>query len=81
MGAHCLVLEADGAFRLDCLGRPTVRTLLFPASDATLLDTWRTIGLCGTASDSYCVNDARPPLRFHAVSLRDRGKAAPRPVS
>jgi hypothetical protein len=32
---------------------PRVRTLLFPVSDATLLDTWRTIGLCGTASDSY----------------------------
>src|SRR5205807_3568338 len=35
----------------------TVRTLLFPAGEATLLDTWRTIGLRGTASDSYCVND------------------------
>src|ERR1700682_4126793 len=57
MGAHCHVLEADGALRLNRFGRPTVRTLLFPASEATLLDTWRTIGLCGTASDSYCVND------------------------
>ena len=57
MGAHCQVLEADGALRLNRFGRPTVRTLLFPASEATLLDTWRTIGLCGTASDSYCVND------------------------
>jgi alkylation response protein AidB-like acyl-CoA dehydrogenase len=57
MGAHCLVLEADGALRLNRFGRPTVRTLLFPASEATLLDTWRTIGLCGTASDSYSVND------------------------
>jgi alkylation response protein AidB-like acyl-CoA dehydrogenase len=26
-------------------------------SEATLLDTWRTIGLRGTASDSYCVNE------------------------
>jgi indole-3-acetate monooxygenase len=57
MGAHCHVLEADGALRLNRFGRPTVRTLLFPASEATLLDTWRTIGLCGTASDSYSVND------------------------
>src|SRR3984893_4059854 len=57
MGAHCLVLEADGTLRLHRFGRPTVRTLLFPASEATLLDTWRTIGLCGTASDSYCVTD------------------------
>src|SRR6267142_1260340 len=57
MGAHCPVLEADGTLRLNRFGRPTVRTLLIPASEATLLDTWRTIGLCGTASDSYCVND------------------------
>ena len=57
LGAHCHVLEADGGLRLNRFGRPTVRTLLFPASEATLLDTWRTIGLCGTASDSYCVND------------------------
>ncbi len=57
IGAHCNVLEADGALRLNRFGRPTVRTLLFPADEATLLDTWRTIGLRGTASDSYCVND------------------------
>src|SRR6202045_296734 len=57
MGAHCHVLEADGALRLNRFGKPTVRTLLFPASKATLLDTWRTIGLRGTASDSYSVDD------------------------
>ena len=57
LGAHCHVLEADGTLRLNRFGRPAVRTLLFPAGEATLLDTWRTIGLCGTASDSYCVND------------------------
>src|ERR1700722_8910919 len=57
MGAHCHVLEADGALRLNRFGRPTIRTLLFPASEATLLDTWHTIGLRGTASDSYCVDD------------------------
>src|SRR3954447_6503148 len=57
MGAHCHVLEADDTLRLNRFGRPTVRTLLFPASEATLLDTWRTIGLRGTASDSYSVNE------------------------
>jgi indole-3-acetate monooxygenase len=57
IGAHCHVVEADGALRLNRFGRPTVRTLLFPASEATLLDTWQTIGLRGTASDSYRVND------------------------
>jgi len=57
MGAHCLVLEVDDTLRLNRFGRPTVRTLLFPASEATLLDTWQTIGLRGTASDSYSVDD------------------------
>jgi indole-3-acetate monooxygenase len=57
LGAHCHVLEADGALRLNRFGHPTVRTLLFPANEATLHDTWRTIGLRGTASDSYSVND------------------------
>jgi alkylation response protein AidB-like acyl-CoA dehydrogenase len=57
LGAHCHVLEADGALRLNRFGHPTVRTLLFPAAEATLLDTWQTIGLRGTASDSYSVND------------------------
>src|SRR5215470_11724000 len=57
MGVHCNVLEADGSLRLNRFGRPTIRTLLFPASEATLLDTWNTIGLRGTASDSYRLDD------------------------
>ena len=67
LGAHCHVLGADGALRLNRFGRPTVRTLLFPAGEATLLDTWRTIGLCGTASDSYCVNDLFVSEAFSAT--------------
>lgn len=57
MGAHCHVVEADGTLRLNRFGRPTERTLLFPVNEATLLDTWKTIGLRGTASDSYSVDD------------------------
>jgi alkylation response protein AidB-like acyl-CoA dehydrogenase len=64
MGAHCHVVEADGTLRLNRFGRPTERTLLFPATEATLLDTWKTIGLRGTASDSYCVNDLFVPEAF-----------------
>ena len=64
MGAHCLVLEATGTLRLNRFDRPTVRTLLFPAREATLLDTWNTIGLRGTASDSYSVDDVFVPEAF-----------------
>ena len=57
MGAHCHVAEADGSLRLNRFGRPTIQTLLFPADSATLIDTWNTIGMRGTASDSYRVTD------------------------
>jgi indole-3-acetate monooxygenase len=57
IGAHCHVVEKDGALRLNRFGQPTVRTLLFPASEVTLLDNWQTIGLRGTASESYRVDD------------------------
>jgi alkylation response protein AidB-like acyl-CoA dehydrogenase len=57
MGVHCQVVEADGSLRLNDAGRKIIRTLLFPIEQATLLDTWNTIGLRGTASDSYTVSD------------------------
>lgn len=57
MGVHAHVVETDGKLRLNRWGRPTVRTLLFPAARATVLDTWHTIGLRGTASDSYTVDE------------------------
>jgi alkylation response protein AidB-like acyl-CoA dehydrogenase len=57
MGAHGCVVEPDGSLRLNRFSRPTIRTWLFPTEQATLLDTWDTIGLRGTASDSYRVDD------------------------
>jgi indole-3-acetate monooxygenase len=64
MGAHGLVTEPDGKVRLNAAGRPHVRTLLFPATQAELLDTWNTIGLRGTASDSYRVENLFVPEAF-----------------
>jgi indole-3-acetate monooxygenase len=64
MGAHCRVVEPDGSLRLNAAGKPTTRTLLFPASQATLLDTWKVIGMRGTASDSYTLTDLFVPEAF-----------------
>jgi alkylation response protein AidB-like acyl-CoA dehydrogenase len=64
MGVHCPVVEADGSLRLNRLGRPAIRTLLFPARQATLIDRWNPIGLRGTASDSYSVADLFVPEAF-----------------
>jgi indole-3-acetate monooxygenase len=78
IGAHCHVVEANGTLRLNRFGKPTIRTLLFPASEATLLDNWRTIGLRGTASESYRVDDLFVPEAFSSTredpaSRRERG--------
>jgi alkylation response protein AidB-like acyl-CoA dehydrogenase len=67
IGAHCLVVEADGTLRLNSFGKPTIRTLLFPASEAKLLDNWHTIGLRGTASESYSVEDVFVPEAFSST--------------
>ena len=64
MGAHCHIEGADGSLRRNRLGRPCVQTLLFPSRQATLLDTWNTIGLRGTASDSYRVSELFVPEAF-----------------
>lgn len=64
MGAHGLVEEEGGGLRLNRYGRPAQRILLCPASQATLLDTWDTIGLRGTASDSYTFDDVFIPEAY-----------------
>ena len=57
MGLHCMIAEPGGEPRSHEDGRPVIRSMLFPVEDATLIDTWDPIGLRGTASDSYSVED------------------------
>ena len=64
MGAHGAVVEPDGSLRLNDAGRPTIRTWLFPVDEAVLLDNWDPIGLRGTASESYTVEDLFVPEAF-----------------
>jgi indole-3-acetate monooxygenase len=64
MGAHGTVVESDGSLRLNNFGRPHLRTWLFPVEQATLLDNWDPIGLRGTASESYTVEDLFVPEAF-----------------
>ncbi len=65
MGAHCHVVEPDGSLRLNAAGKPTVRTLLCPVEQATLLDgTWGVIGMRGTMSGAYRFDDVFVPEAF-----------------
>jgi indole-3-acetate monooxygenase len=64
LGAHVPVFDEDGAPRLNPNGRPHVRTVLFPKTSATIIDNWQVIGLRGTGSDSYAVEDLFVPQEY-----------------
>ena len=66
LGAHVQIVDADGMKRRHPDGAPVIRTILFPATSATLHDVWDAIGLRGTGTDSYSVDDLFVPEKFAA---------------
>jgi alkylation response protein AidB-like acyl-CoA dehydrogenase len=66
LGCHVPVVEADGTPRLNPNGSPAVRTMLFPKSNARMTDIWHVIGLKGTGSDRFSVEDLFVPERHTA---------------
>jgi len=66
LGCHVPIFEADGTQRLAPNGRPAVRTMLFPKSEARIIDNWHVLGLRGTGSDSYALEEHFIPQRFTA---------------
>jgi alkylation response protein AidB-like acyl-CoA dehydrogenase len=64
LGGPCAEYGADGAPRTDATGRPSARTVLFPASAAPLTRVWNVLGLRGTGSDAYGVADLFVPARY-----------------
>jgi alkylation response protein AidB-like acyl-CoA dehydrogenase len=78
LGAHVRVVEADGTRRLKPNGTPEIRTIVFPAASATMHDVWDVIGLRGTGTDSYSVDNLFIPENFAALrddptGLREKG--------
>jgi alkylation response protein AidB-like acyl-CoA dehydrogenase len=69
LGAHVRVVEQDGTQRKKADGSAEIRTILFPAASATMHDVWDVIGLKGTGTDSYSVENLFIPEKFAA--LRD----------
>jgi alkylation response protein AidB-like acyl-CoA dehydrogenase len=69
LGAHVRVVEADGTTRKKKDGSPEIHTILFPIGSATMYDVWDVIGLKGTGTDSYSVENLLIPERF--ATLRD----------
>lgn len=80
MGAHGHVEEADGALRLNEQGAPLIRTVLFPTDQATLLGDWNPLGLRGTASQSYSVDDVFVPEAFSGTREAPDARREPGPL-
>jgi alkylation response protein AidB-like acyl-CoA dehydrogenase len=57
LGAHCKVFSADGKPILRPDGRHAERTLLVPREIAKIAYDWDAVGLKGTGSDSYSIDD------------------------
>lgn len=64
MGGHCRVQEPDGSIRLGPEGQPVERTMLFRHDVADWTIGWDVIGLRGTGSDAYAVEDLFVPDAF-----------------
>ena len=73
LGAHVRVIEEDGTPRKKPDGTPEIRTILFPVASATMHDVWDVIGLKGTGTDSYSVDNLFVLEKFAA--LRDEPSA------
>jgi alkylation response protein AidB-like acyl-CoA dehydrogenase len=67
MGAHGNVVEPDGSLRRNAAGRPATRTLLFPAEHATHVFNWNPIGMRGTASEGYTLDNLFVPEAFSST--------------
>jgi indole-3-acetate monooxygenase len=57
LGAHCPIVQADGSPRLDDNGMQQERTMLVRTEDVAWTDIWNTVGLRGTASDQFALDD------------------------
>jgi alkylation response protein AidB-like acyl-CoA dehydrogenase len=78
LGAHCPCFEADGTPQRHPDGKPWERTMLFRREIATIKDIWQVVGLRGTGSDAYsvqdlCVDDAHTITRDRPEERREPG--------
>jgi indole-3-acetate monooxygenase len=57
LGAHCPIFGDDGSPKLEASGIQAERTMLVRTEDVEWTDIWNTVGLRGTASDQFALND------------------------
>lgn len=78
LGCHTPLFDPDGSPRMLPNGRQQVRTMVFRKSEARIIDNWQVLGLRGTGSDSYALQDHFVPHAYTAGrdnfdELREKG--------
>ncbi|HVB15079.1 MAG TPA: acyl-CoA dehydrogenase family protein [Stellaceae bacterium] len=78
LGCHIPLFDPDGTQHMLPSGRPRIRTMVFPKSEAQIIDNWQVLGLRGTGSDSYELKDHFVKQAFTAGrdnfdELREKG--------
>jgi indole-3-acetate monooxygenase len=81
IGAHSAVQNPDGSPHMR-YGKQDDRSFLFPKSQAKIIDDWQVLGLRGTGSDTYSVEDlfipeAHAPQREAPEERREHGPLYP----
>ncbi|HEX3883151.1 MAG TPA: hypothetical protein VHW66_10870 [Stellaceae bacterium] len=69
LGAHCPIVDRAGTAVIEADGRPAERTMLFPRASVPLGDNWHVLGLRGTASDGYGLDDLFVPAEHSITSM------------
>ncbi|MEM8972527.1 MAG: acyl-CoA dehydrogenase family protein [Pseudomonadota bacterium] len=64
LGGHSYVFNADGSPRIGPSGKQADRTALFLRDQVEVHDDWNVVGLRGTGSDSYSVEDLFVPEEY-----------------
>jgi indole-3-acetate monooxygenase len=78
LGGHCIAMDADGTPMRGPNGKNWERTALFRREKAKIVDNWYVMGLRGTGSDMYSVqdlfvDDAHVLTRDYAGERREPG--------
>jgi alkylation response protein AidB-like acyl-CoA dehydrogenase len=80
LGGHCFVHEPTGGPRLDQGGSPVERTVLFRKEHARFTDIWQVMGLNGTGSDQYAVQDLFVPEDYSYTRNAEADRREPGPL-
>jgi alkylation response protein AidB-like acyl-CoA dehydrogenase len=68
----CTVMDGDTP-RWSANRTPVIRSMYIPAEHATIKDTWNVVGMCGTGSHDFVIDDVFVP-EAHAFSLYEAPK-------